>query len=157
MSRLLVLGFLLVLAACQDPKLTLQQPAPELVALNLAGQATKLENLRGQPALLVFWSSSCGVCLAEMPNFSKLAKTHARQARVVLINTDKKKPDFKKFAESYGTDIVWLHDQLDATQARYKVSGTPTFITLDAKGVLVAQHAGSIKAKQLEALLKAAL
>tara|TARA_B100001094_G_scaffold312781_1_gene349837 strand:+ start:18326 stop:18799 length:474 start_codon:yes stop_codon:yes gene_type:complete len=157
MLRWVALSLIWIVVACQDPKLTIQKPAPELAVLNAKGQAIKLEQIRDKPSILVFWSISCVACLAEMPMFSQFAKMHADQVRLVLINTDTNQPNWTQLHQSYGTDIVWLHDQLQTTQARYQVMGTPTFVALNAQGLFVQQHVGIIKAKQLEALWHAAL
>ena len=45
---------------------------PEITLLTIDGEKLALENLRGRPLLLTFWSTSCSSCIKEMPHLIKL-------------------------------------------------------------------------------------
>jgi thiol-disulfide isomerase/thioredoxin len=46
--------------------------APPLVGQTLDGRTLTLEQLRGQPVLITFWSTTCPSCIEEMPHLVEL-------------------------------------------------------------------------------------
>jgi thiol-disulfide isomerase/thioredoxin len=63
--------------------------APEIAATDLDGRAMKLSDYRGKVALLVFWYSACGPCMAAVPREKALASRLAgRPFEVLGVNCD---------------------------------------------------------------------
>lgn len=63
---------------------TLPVPAPDFTALDITGKQVKLSDYRGKVVLLNFWASWCGVCKAEKPSLSGMAKDMASGDFVVI-------------------------------------------------------------------------
>ena len=51
------------------------RPMPEVTFNLVDGRTLHTADLRGQPALINFWSVSCEVCLRDMPVLSRLQET----------------------------------------------------------------------------------
>ena len=72
-----------------EPGCNLPQPAPEFTALDITGKQVKLSDFRGKVVLLNFWASWCGVCKAEKPSLSGMAKEMASgDFQVVTLASD---------------------------------------------------------------------
>ena len=58
--------------SCKDEVASVGQKAPDIAAYDLQGNPANLENWKGT-RLLVFWSETCGHCIAELKEFEKLS------------------------------------------------------------------------------------
>ncbi|MDZ7621903.1 MAG: TlpA disulfide reductase family protein [Candidatus Competibacteraceae bacterium] len=67
----IALGVVLVFAVVWFMPAGLRQ-APPLVGQTLDGRTLTLEQLRGQPVLITFWSTTCPSCIEEMPHLVEL-------------------------------------------------------------------------------------
>ena len=61
---------------------------PEFTLPLLDGGALTRADLTGAPHLLIFWTTWCGVCEAEMPMYTALAARHPA-LRVIAVNADR--------------------------------------------------------------------
>jgi thiol-disulfide isomerase/thioredoxin len=68
-----MVAFLLAVRAYQSRDVP-TGAAPELVGVDLRGERASLADYRGNPVLLHFWASWCGVCKAEQSNLDALAR-----------------------------------------------------------------------------------
>lgn len=78
-----------------NPRLgTLPVAAPEFTVHTHDGKPVKLSDLRGKVVLLNFWASWCGVCKAEKPSLSGMAKELGSNDFVILtLASDHNYPD----------------------------------------------------------------
>jgi peroxiredoxin len=67
----IALGVVLVFAVVWFMPAGLRQ-APPMVGQTLDGRTLTLEELRGQPVLITFWSTTCPSCIEEMPHLVEL-------------------------------------------------------------------------------------
>ena len=111
--------------------------APDFQLAGLDGAQLKLTDLRGEPAVLIFWTAWCPVCKEEAPHFNQLATTYEPQGvRVVGINIQDSEARTEGGVREFGIKYTVVRDS-DAHVARlYKVIGTPTIIFLDRSGAV---------------------
>ncbi|NDL65276.1 TlpA family protein disulfide reductase [Acerihabitans arboris] len=136
------LVLLSALAGCKEQRLSVGAPAPRLAAFYLDGRPASLDQWRGKPVYLTFWSSGCGGCAADMQTLQKLTDTYGDRLVVVAVNTDPEQTDIAPFLAGLQIHYPVIRDQLGITKERYQVIGTPTSYLLSAGGAVVEAHQG---------------
>ena len=111
--------------------------APNFQLAKIDGSPVSVSELRGHPAVLIFWTAWCPVCKEEAPHFNELAARYEpKGVRVLGINIQDSEARTKGGIEDFGIQYLVARDA-DAGVARlYKVTGTPTVIFLDRQGVV---------------------
>jgi len=109
--------------------------APHFTLLGIDGREYALPNgLDGQPAVLVFFKTSCETCDVAFPYLNKLRETYPEGWRLWAIAQDP--PDkARAYADRLGIDYPVLVDApgYDASLL-YDPEATPTLFLLDEKG-----------------------
>ena len=96
--------------------------------------STNLHKLEGfEKYVLVFWSSTCSHCLAEIPQVYEYFKDN-KKVKVLSISLEKDDVEFKKYALKYSkwTTILGLNKWENSIAKQYNVVSTPTYFILDA-------------------------
>lgn len=105
------------------------------------GKQKTLHLLSGSPKyLVIFWSSSCGHCLQELPKLATLLKTRNDvEVIAVGLETEESKTDwqaeiakYKEWTHVYGKG-KWKNRYAKA----YSVNATPTFLLLDSRKKII--------------------
>ena len=111
--------------------------APEFQLTRTDGSPVSLDSLRGQPAVVVFWTAWCPFCKEEAPHINALAAQYeARGVRVLGINIQDSEARTAGGVREFGIRYAVARDT-DAKVAKlYKVQGTPTVLFLDRGGVV---------------------
>ena len=102
----------------------------------------------GKPHLLFFWATWCAPCKAALPEV--LAFEQQRKTQVVAITdepTEQLDGFFKKFADPFPDAVAT--DEFRRSFQAYAVSGTPSFVLVNAKGKIESQFTGYTKDKGL--------
>lgn len=157
--------------------------APPMTALHVigGGPAKSLAELRGKPVLIDFSATWCGPCRKLIPTLVALEKEHGEAVhfltvtRLFTYGVDFSSGDVdagkrvdkldeqaevalnKSFHQAFGlTNPLWILDA--SVSAAYGVSGIPTIVVVDAKGVVVGSMVGARDdaAEVLRELLKQA-
>lgn len=116
--------------------------APDFQLTQLDGSKLSLEDLRGQPAVLVFWASWCQFCREEAPNVNKLAEEFAaRGVRVFGVNVRESQVRTESGIKDFGIRYSVVRDADGKTARDYNVEGIPTVLFLDREGKV--QYAGN--------------
>jgi len=154
----LVAGILAItaLTGCEDRRdaatqqVDGEQAAPDLVAMTLAGEAVRLEDLRGKVVLVNFWLAECGPCLAEMPDFDRFYQAHRdRGLEILAINMGQSEDAVRKAVRRINVTFPLLTDPLKITTTRYNVLAAPTSFIIDAQGHLVERINGPLNHEDL--------
>ncbi|MEE4360927.1 MAG: TlpA disulfide reductase family protein [Pseudomonadales bacterium] len=130
-----IASLMLVLSAGAAMAVEEGDAAPGFALQKPDGTTLKLDDLKGQPALVVFWSSTCPWCLRLLPG---IQRTHERYGeaglRVVGIGI-RDAGDPIAYARELGLDFEFLLDG-DAVAEAWGVQETPTWFVLDASGAV---------------------
>jgi thiol-disulfide isomerase/thioredoxin len=111
--------------------------APAFELPDSDGKTLGTAELRGRIVLLNFWASWCGPCRGEMPVLNQLAKQYAARGVTVLgVNVEPERKAALEFLK--GTPVnfpVSLYYEAKVSSA-YQVTGMPTTVIIDRKGVV---------------------
>ncbi|MDX1452454.1 MAG: TlpA disulfide reductase family protein [Oleiphilaceae bacterium] len=118
--------------------------APTFSLAELSGEReVSLNDFRGKVIYLDFWASWCGPCRQSLPALNDLHREfEGKDFEVVAINLDEEAEDALRFLSQYPVDYTVLVDRTGATPRAYELTGLPTSVLIDQRGVLVASFEG---------------
>lgn len=112
---------------------TAEGPAPQLVGTTIAGEPVALSELRGEPLMVHFWATWCGVCRAEEHNVKAVSEDH----RVITVATRSGSPaELSAYAREAGLEAPILSDPTGGLAAAWGVRSLPTSFIIDADGAI---------------------
>ena len=123
-------------------------PAPDFIFYHLDGSEAKLSDYFGKPMVLNFWSSNCGPCRSEMPDFQRAYEELGDAVNFVMVNVTDGYWDTVDSASSYvaeeGFTFPVFYDTDNHAAYTYGITGLPTTFFLSAEGNLVAGRSGAM-------------
>ncbi len=123
-----------------------EEKAPDFVLTDLKGQKFRLSDHRGKrPVLLIFSTTWCTFCKAEIPHFKTLHTTYAKQGlEIVNIDIQESKEKVAKFAAQNQLPYRVLLDESGAVSGVYEIRGVPTMVLVDRDGMIVCRQCRSV-------------
>ncbi|RMH34294.1 MAG: TlpA family protein disulfide reductase [Acidobacteria bacterium] len=113
------------------------QMAPDFELEKVGGGKVSLSDLRGKPAVLVFWTAWCPSCKEEAKHVNKLAtEFEPKGVNIVGINIGEGDARISQGIKEFGIRYTVLKDKDTSVARRYKVIGTPTVVFLDRRGIV---------------------
>lgn len=133
----------------------LASPAPTFTTME--GQQIRLSDLRGKVVLINFWATSCGICLAEMPDLVQTYQQYRKRGfEVIAVAMHYDQPDdIRVYVRKLGLPFPVVFDR-DGNLAREfeQVSVTPTTFLIDGSGRRISKTLGIIDFGKLRAFLE---
>ncbi len=104
----------------------------------LAGQFTE------KPLLLVFWSTTCGSCIEEIPFISKIHSEMKDKITIIGIHPDFPIKKVQKFVKKYKPAIPYMLaiDSQGSLTKTYEVSVLPRTLLVNSNGKVLYDHLG---------------
>ena len=136
-------------------KLTPNTEAPDFLLKDFSGYSYSLSELhKDKYVYLIFWSTWCVPCIAEMELIEKLKTKYGTKVEFVGISTDKEFLTYYYFMQKNKMfDFITLHWANNTELLEnYNVKTCPNFILIDPKGKIVKYPADS-PSKYLDAFL----
>lgn len=133
-----------------NPRRAREPFAPDFSITTEEGKSITLNDLRGKVVLLDFWGTWCGPCVASVPALRKLNEKYAKEPSFVMIGVSSDGDAAKWRAFTAKEKMVW-HQYLDSdrtVQRSFGVRAFPTYIVLDAEGVIRFRTTGSTFEKE---------
>jgi thiol-disulfide isomerase/thioredoxin len=138
------------------------QPAPDftLMVYDGPGKTRTLSkaDLAGKVVMIDFWATWCGPCMVELPEVQKMVEEYAKKDKellIVALSQDSRPSEpaaVRKLIEETlqekkitltGTPVgVVGHDPDGTVGNAFNVTGLPTVVILDGKGVVQSVHVG---------------
>lgn len=145
----LMLGVGLTLNTSQVKSPLVGKPAPEFQAPDLQSpkQSLRLDDIKGQVALINIWASWCTTCLQEQPYLMALS-----QQGVPIYGIDYKdeRPKAKAWLNQYGNAYRAIGFDADGRIGLdWGVYGVPETYVLDRQGIIRHKYIGAITASSL--------
>lgn len=132
---------------------------PALTFTTMEGQKIRLSDLRGKIVLIHFWATSCGICLAEMPDLIQTYQQYRKRGfEVIAVAMHYDQPgDIRAYVSKQGLPFPVVFDR-DGSLAREfeQVSVTPTTFLIDGLGRRISKTVGIIDFSKLRALMESA-
>jgi len=156
MSIVAILGVVLFLAL----SLLKPEPAPTATFNTLNGEQLTTESLRGKVVLVNFWATSCGSCIAEMPQMvGTFNKYRERGFELVAVAMSYDPPQYvQNYTETRQLPFTVA---LDANGSNAKAFGdvqlTPTAFLIDKDGNILKRFVGIPDEAGLHKLIEKAL
>ena len=125
-------------------------PAPDFSLPSLNGQQIGLQEFSGKPIILNFWATWCAPCKDEMPLLESISKEYGSNLVVIAINEGDNLSAVKEFVENENLDLQILLDEENEVGDLYKLSGYPTSVFIDGKGIIQAIYLGELSLAQAE-------
>lgn len=124
--------------------------APVMPALRrVSGEAANYEAIFAGRHLLFYWATWCGPCKTSVPEL--LAWSDATAVPVVAIS-DEEVSKVQGFLEKRSEPFIEhvATDDLRLSYVSYGISGTPTFVLVDEKGIVEWRQTGYVTKKGLK-------
>ncbi len=127
-------------------KLTIESKAPDFVLTDLNGQKFRLSDHKGKrPVLIIFSTTWCSFCRAEIPHFKSLHASYAKQGlENVNIDIQESKEKVAKYAAKYELPYRTLLDEDGTVSGVYEIKGVPTLILVDKNGMIVCRQCRTV-------------
>jgi cytochrome c biogenesis protein CcmG/thiol:disulfide interchange protein DsbE len=158
--RLAAVALVALVSAALVVALTRSAPAvraaPALPGRVLVGTPETLVSLRGRPALVDFFASWCGPCVAEAPALERAARALGGRASVVGVDWSDNRSYARRFVGRYGWSFPVLEDPDGKAGYAYGIQGLPSAFVLDARGAIVRRLFGPQTVASLVAAVDAA-
>ena len=116
-------------------KAMLNKPAADFTLTDLHGRQWSLKALRGKVVVLNFWYTSCPPCLEEMPQLNEITKMYTPDKVVFLALTFNDAAKVQSFLQTHEFSYTILSGS-KAIDQQYKVSGWPTSLVINKKGIV---------------------
>lgn len=160
LGRLIIAAVLSISAAAAVYAL-LQKPAASAATFTtISGKKIALDDLRGKIVLINFWATSCGICMAEMPELIATYRQYQKQGfEVVGIAMSYDDLDkVRQYVAKQALPFPVVFDKSGDLARDYgQVKATPTTFVIDKSGQRVSKTIGIINFDKLHAFLDSAL
>jgi len=118
------------------------------------GTEIKLEDLRGQNILLVFWSTQCDYSNQELNDLKQFAQNHRGQILVLAIDYSEPPALIKEYEQKQNINFPILLDEKGLVANAYKIEGTPAHFLLNKQGKIVSMWPSYASSYNLDDLLQ---
>ncbi|MFM7482805.1 MAG: TlpA disulfide reductase family protein [Burkholderiaceae bacterium] len=156
MALLAILGVVLFFAL----SLLKREPAPAATFNTLKGEQLSTSSLRGKVVLVNFWATSCGSCIAEMPQMVGTFNKYREQGfELVAVAMSYDPPQYvQNYTETRQLPFtVALDNNGSNAKAFGNVQLTPTAFLIDKDGNIMKRFVGVPDEAGLHRLIEKAL
>ena len=127
--------------------------APDFTLTDLNGNKVKLSDFKGKVVFLNFWATWCPPCRAEMPHIQEIHEKKGNKVKILAVNVKESSEQVKKFIEKNGYTFTVLKDKTGEIANSYLVRGIPKTLVINKKGIIKAQHVGSMNKMKMNNLI----
>ena len=126
---------------------------PGIVIKTVDGSSINLANNLSGPVLIHFWSTTCGICIEEMPDLNNMyLNLHKQGLKVIAVALSHSPPNtvvemIDRLAMPFPVALD-LNDTI--SDAFGKISATPTTILISSNGEILKTHVGGGHLSTLE-------
>jgi thiol-disulfide isomerase/thioredoxin len=127
----------------ENPRRARENYAPDFSFTTLAGEFLTSEDLIGKVVLIDFWATWCPPCVAATPGLKKIqAKFKDEPFTILGVSADRSQGPWKAFVEEHKLSWPQVYDERRSMASRFQVNSYPTYILIDAEGIIQFRHLG---------------
>lgn len=128
--------------------------APNFELTNIDGSLLALEEFKGKPIVLNFFTSWCQPCLDEAPELIEFGTTN-EDAILLHIGKGETSERIKNFKKITQSDLpFYLQDGKEEVSKQFGVVGQPTTIVIDQDGIIREVINGPVTNRQLTEIVQ---
>ena len=134
--------------------------APAVQLTTLSGERISTADLRGKVTVVNFWSTTCGICLKEMPDLAERHHTYARRGYETLaVAIPRDDPArVRELAERRKLPYkVAIDEDAAASKEFGNVRLTPTTFIIDRRGRILKRYIGRTPWAEFDRIVERAL
>jgi thiol-disulfide isomerase/thioredoxin len=123
----------------ENPRRARELFAPDFSISTMDGEYISLADYQGRVVLLDFWGTWCAPCLAATPSLVDIAKDLAKKPFAMIGISSDKPADAEKLRDYVSQKkMAWahVHDLSRRIIAPYDVRSYPTYVVIDAEGIV---------------------
>jgi thiol-disulfide isomerase/thioredoxin len=118
-------------------------PAADFKLDSRGGRQLGLRDLKGQVVMINFWATWCGPCRQEMPLLEQMYKKYKPMGfTMVGINVEEDSSGAEGWLKQTPVTFPILFDRENRVSKLYNVSGMPSSVLIDRKGIVRYLHRG---------------
>lgn len=126
------------------------KPAPDFTATLIDGSTFKLSDYQGEPVWLVFQTTWCSGCKAELESVQKVSDSAQDSGlRVLAIYVGEDVDTVRGFVSRMGLSFGHAADENGKLSKAYGVSGVPAHFFIAADGTIAKSHVGVLDERQM--------
>jgi cytochrome c biogenesis protein CcmG/thiol:disulfide interchange protein DsbE len=134
------------------------QSAPPFALKTLqTGEIVSLEELRGKPVVLNFWSTWCGPCRVEHPVLDWAFREYGAQAHFLGAIFEDTEENARGYLARAGSPYPQLVDPKSQMAVDYGVAGVPETYFIDAEGIIRDKFVGPISRNAFAAQMRSVM
>ncbi|MEA4911431.1 MAG: TlpA disulfide reductase family protein [Oscillospiraceae bacterium] len=136
--------------------------APDFGMTDADGSAITFSDITagGKPVVLNFWTSWCGYCKQEMPDFEAAYEAYGDRVEFVMLNaaaSEYTDGAGEAYIQDQGYTFPVYYDTAGEGTSVYGLRGFPTTVVVGADGNIQYAQSGMLSAEKLQTLIDAAL
>lgn len=134
--------------------------APDFTMQDAAGTDVLLSDFEGKPVVLNFWTSWCGYCKQEMPDFEEAYQTYGEDVQFIMLNSvtgERNAQDGVNYMASQDFTFPVYYDSYGEGVNTYGLRGYPATVVVDAEGYVTYARSGMMSGEDLVAEIEAVL
>lgn len=112
--------------------------SPDFTLKDVKGETFTLSNHRGKYVLLIFVTTWCPSCRAEIPRYKKIHETfHRRGLDIVSINIQESREKVSAFVAKHQIPYPTLLDEKGSVASMFHIVGVPSLILISRDGKIL--------------------
>lgn len=133
--------------------------APDWSLKNFSGEVFESEYLKGDVSLIVFWVSTCHVCLSEIPLLKELDSEYKEKGfKIVAISLDElDDADLQAFVKAENIHYIVLRGDSKVTKQFGGIELVPQAFLIDRKSNIIKYFLGPIDKAEIKSLINRSL
>jgi thiol-disulfide isomerase/thioredoxin/uncharacterized RDD family membrane protein YckC len=127
---------------------------PDFSLRDLSGKTHDLDDLSGKPTLLYFWAPWCAPCKKQSKVLTKFHKDNRKNIDVVGVAISySSKKSVRKYVRREKLPYLNLLGT-ESVSKSYKIGVLPSFVLLDAAGIVLNTNRGTLPRRHLNSFIK---